>query len=141
MSEPETAAKGDVGGGTRALTLTRREINAITTNATRGALIKPAERQASIDMLNAIIADLKVPRRTRITASRALAALEAIELRDLHHTERLQHEAGILDLRMKRAEQGLPNDSVALVPAPVRELPLPTSLLEYRKKILEPGQN
>ena len=56
--------------------------------------------------------------------------------------ERLRHEAGILDLKITRAEQGKPNDSLAIITtAPVEELPLPPWLAEKRLRILQPGTN
>ncbi len=42
---------------------------------------------------------------------------------------------------MARAEEGKPNDLVAVQVVPVRELPLPPALLGYRKRLLEPSES
>lgn len=139
MSQGTESTAGDVGGG--ALTLTRRDILQIQQNATRGRPLTAEERAKSIACLTEIIDDPKSARRTKITATRALTALESLDLRDLHHTERLKHEDGVLDLRYRRADEGKPDQIIEHQFAPVRELPLPASLSEYRKKILEPGKN
>ena len=108
--------------------------------ACRQRRITPEEREKAIATLTRTI-DQARSFRLRIAASRALSAFESTEVRDVHHIERMQHEAGILDLRMKRAEEGKPNDSIAVHLVPVQELPLPPSLAGMRRRLLEPKEN
>lgn len=106
------------------------------------------KRREIADHMTKLAADPNTRPRSRAVAVRTLALLDQINLkahalnqRDLHHTERLQHEAGILDLRMRRAEEGKPNDCIAVQIAPVKELPLPASLAGYVRRVMEPKEN
>jgi hypothetical protein len=110
----------------------------------RGWEITPERKAQYFEQLDRVMANLDAitdpMRRAKCVAqcTRVLVAEQGQALRDLHHTERLQHEAGILDLRLRRAEEGKPNDCVAVqLQTPVRELPLPDGLRHYRKRVLE----
>jgi hypothetical protein len=130
-------------GGVQALadTLRSGDIQRLERAACRGCPITPEDRRQSIEVLRTIMNDPKRNSRVRIMASRVLATLESLDLRDLHHTERMKHEDGILDLRMRRAEEGKPNDCVAIQAAPVRELPLPEDLRSMRKRLIDSSDN
>ena len=111
-----------------------------TTNREAWGITSDMLKRVPAEML-AIIDDPKATRRAKTAAARALAQLHANNLRDLHHIEKIRHEDGILDLRMRRAEEGKPNDCIAIRVTPVRELPLPAALAHYRRRILESGES
>lgn len=85
------------------------------------------------------IADRGKRAQVATQCARVLVQEQAAALRDIHHTEQLQHEDGVLDLRMRRAEEGLPNDSLTVQVTPVEQLPLPPALAAYTKRILGPS--
>lgn len=106
-----------------------------------GWAIPPEEKRKIVEQMTALATDPKTRPRSRSIAVRVLAQLDSLDLRDRHHVERLEANAGIVRLRMQRAEEGLPNDSMAIITAPVEELPLPAWLREAKKRVLEPGEN
>lgn len=79
-------------------------------------------------VMQEIVASPKSNRRNKIAATRALIAMGSSNLRDIHHVEKLEAEAGIIRLKMQRAEEGKPNDSVAIVVPVKNQLPLPEYL-------------
>jgi hypothetical protein len=128
-------------GGLHALGFS--DFHIIRREAERGFIIDADARRQPVETCLVVMRDSKTTKRTKIAAVRALAALDAINLRDIHHVERMQHEAGILDLRMRRAEEGKPNDCVAVKQlAPFVELPLPDDLKHMRRRLLDkPSEN
>lgn len=141
MSENDVQSSGGSGG----LLENRSEIGqdiAFLRRAIRERWEIPPETLRTVPtVLQAIIDDPRTTKRTRIMASRALGQFKADNQRDLHHIERLQHESGILDLRMRRAEEGKSNDCIAITTPPVRELPLPDAMRKMRRKLLEPSES
>lgn len=130
----ELANMGDERGlQDRPVILRKSECQIIERNATRGRPITPEERDMQIVFLKATLDCATASRRTKISASRALTALESLDLRDLHHRERIDQENGIMRLKQERAEAGLPNDSVALILPPVRQMPMPDWMIEMKK--------
>src|SRR4051812_14119042 len=113
----------------------------------RGWQVTPTRKSQYFAALDDAIRNLgqieDTEKRSRIAAqcARVLVAEQGQALRDIHHIEQMQHESGILDLRMRRAEEGKPNDCLAIQMTPVRELPLPPGLAEYRRKLLEPSNS
>lgn len=114
----------------------------------RGWQISPERKRqyfAALDEAVRNLPDIKdASRRVQATAqcARVLVAEQGQAMRDVHHIESLQHEAGILNLRMSRAEEGKPNDCVEVQHVtPVRELPLPDALRSQRRRLLEPTGN
>jgi hypothetical protein len=146
MSDVDTpSSEGAISGGAPARTYfipSASQINEMARNATRGRPLTPEERDGAIRVLKDAMEHSR-SYRTRITAGKALAVYEALDLRDLHHTERLQHEAGILDLRLRRADEGKPSEIIGIQISPSEELPLPKSLADYRLKgmLPAPGKN
>jgi hypothetical protein len=113
----------------------------------RGWQISPERKRRYFDALDRVvenidqIADPSKRAQAAAQCARVLVAEQSAALRDLHHTERLQHESGILDLRMKRAEQGKPNDCIAVQLTPVRELAMPEWMRTMRRRLLEPSES
>ncbi len=138
MSEPEVQSPV---GDNRGPALGAREFNIIRRQAARGYLVPDTERSKAVGCCVECINDPRRPWRTRLAAIRTLATLTGQDQHDLHHVERLRAEQGILNLKMARAEEGKPNDLVAVQVVPVRELPLPPALLGYRKRLLEPSES
>ena len=113
----------------------------------RGWQISPERKRRYFAALDRVvenidqIADPSKRAQAAAQCARVIVAEQAAALRDLHHTERMQHESGILDLKMTRAEEGKPNDCVAIKLTPVRELPLPAWMAGMRKRLLEPSES
>jgi hypothetical protein len=115
----------------------------------RGWQISPERKRRYFDALDRVvenidqIADPSKRAQAAAQCARVLVAEQSAAIRDLHHTERMQHEAGILDLRMRRAEEGKPNDLIEhrVQMTPVRELPMPAWMLGMRKRLLEPSES
>ncbi len=139
---PENDVQSPVeSGGNRGAALGAADFNLIRRTASRGYLVTTEERARTVACCIQCMDDPKRPWRTRLAAIRALAVLTGQDQHDMHHVERLEAERGIVNLKMTRAEEGKPNDSVAVLVTPVEELPLPEALRGYRKRILEPGGN
>jgi hypothetical protein len=104
----------------------------------RGWQISPERKRAYFAALDRVvenidqIADPSKRAQAAAQCARVLVAEQAAVMRDLHHIERMQHEDGMLDLRMRRAESGLPNDSLAIILAPEQPMPMPSWMREAK---------
>ncbi len=131
------AAAGDLGDAAPRLTdlhMTERALR-------QGWPISDEKRREITEQMTKLASAPETRPRTRAMAVRVLAQLDSLNLRDQHHVERLEAERGIVHLRMQRAEEGKPNDCVAVQVTPVRELPLPDAMRSMRKRLLEPTEN
>jgi hypothetical protein len=97
----------------------------------RGWQITPERKRDYFASLDQAIRDLPAihdPKaRGMIAAScaRVLVAEQDQALKDLHHVERLDAERGIVRLKMERAEEGKPNDSLRIILPPEQPMPMP----------------
>lgn len=113
-----------------------------------GWQVTPERKQKYFAAMDKAIDEIHLapPERRAIIAAqctRVLVAEQGQQLRDIHHTEHMQHEDGILDLRLRRADEGKPSEIIGIQIAPSEELPLPPSLAGYRLKgmLPAPGKN
>ncbi len=67
-----------------------------------------------------------------IGCNRVLQSEQSAAVRDIHHVERLEQENGIMKLKMQRAEEGIPNDSMAIVLPPEMPMPMPLWMREAK---------
>lgn len=101
--------------------------------------ISPEQRQKCVDIATEIANDPKSTRRAKTAALRVLAQFDSITQRDVAHVEKMDQEMGIMKIRQDRAEQGLPNDSIAIqVLPPPTVMPAPAWM--NRMGLLDPNQ-
>lgn len=98
-----------------------------------------AAMDAAIDSLSQI-ADLKDRANISAQCTRVLVAEQGQAIKDIQHRENMEHEDGILDLRLKRADDGKPESIVQVNIAPAESLPEP-DWLSKRRLMLEPSQS
>ena len=118
----------------------RREFGAIAEQIRKRIPFHERDYIACRDKLMNALEKCNHPRNIAML-TRVIAMLERMNQVDQHHVERMQHEAGILDLRHRRADEGKPSEIIGIQIAPAVELPLPESLRGYERRILEPGKN
>ncbi len=153
---PPAASTGGERGGAALQGFSAEHIRRFEQAVRRRIPISEKDRETMVNACRAVIEACEdKPGRTRRALMRAvslMALLDAQSMRDEHHIEdkihdqamqreRFAHEDGILDLRMRRAEEGKPNDCVAVQVTPVRELPLPDAMRSMRKRLLEPSES
>ncbi len=91
----------------------------------RGFPMSAGDMAACVTCCRQIMDDPKSARRTKLIAAKALGLFAAHNLKDTHHLERIDQENGIMILKQQRAEQGLPNDSLAVILPPTTQTPMP----------------
>lgn len=134
-------SNGNDGRVVEELALTTGQLQLIERKIRRRYPVTEADRVKSIKACRKVMRDGK-SQRAMLMAVRVLAALDAQSMRDEHHIEEMRHQDGIMDLRMRRAEEGLPNDSsLNINVTPVEQLPLPPALASYTKRILRPSES
>lgn len=111
------------------------ELGLVAKQLERRIPLKPSDLASCVTICKEIMADPQAPRRTRLMAIRVMSLMHGQNQSDVHHVESLDHareklaaEQGITRLKMERAEQGKPNDSLAIVAPVVNQLPLPDYL-------------
>ena len=121
--------------------ITTTQLAEIKRAAENDLVVDREGREMSIELCKAVMRNGRCNSRTKLMAVKALAVLDAQKLRYAIHSEQLDAAAGIVRLKMARAEEGLPNDLLAVRVAPAEELPLPATMLAYRRRILEPSDS
>lgn len=145
MSEQAPETTDVIAGNTRgALSSEIRfsDLQAIRRALADGYMVGAEECSKCVRICDEIMSDPKANRRTRLVAIRVMGLLRNDTVRDLQHRERIEYdrskfeaEMGIVRVKMDRAEQGLPNDSVAVILPAVNQLPLPKHLADRAAKL------